>query len=292
MESYLNAAIKDVITEFPEVGTLLAEYDVGCVTCQVGTCLLKDVVGIHGLSPEAEQALMARIAEAVAPGAVAGAALEGPLLRPPLRGDRGRAADALSEKKELKYSPPLKQLVDEHVLITRWVGLIPGLLQVADVNAAEDRELLLDGVDFIRSYADKFHHAKEEDILFGYFDGSLEIIQAMLTDHESARAHVRRLVEAVETRDGDAIAEHLGAYGRLLSAHIEKEDEILYPWMDRELTTAEVGELFSRFAAVDEAAGPGFTDHYAALVAGIERSVESRESRQSERTTKKVEVKR
>ncbi len=282
MESYLNAAIKDVITEFPEVGTLLAEYDVGCVTCQVGTCLLKDVVGIHGLSPEAEQALMARIAEAVDRGAVAGASIDAV---PPARTSR-------TDKKELKYSPPLKQLVDEHVLITRWVGLIPGLLQVADVNAAEDRGLLLDGVDFIRSYADKFHHAKEEDILFGYFDGSLAIIQAMLTDHESARAHVRQLVEAVETRDGDAIAEHLGAYGRLLSAHIEKEDEILYPWMDRVLTTAEVGELFSRFAAVDEAAGRGFTDHYAALVAGIERSVESRESRQSEGTTKKVEVER
>ncbi len=69
METYLNAAIKDVITEFPEVGTILAEYDVGCVTCQVGTCLLKDVVGIHGLSPEAEGALMARIAVAVIPGA-------------------------------------------------------------------------------------------------------------------------------------------------------------------------------------------------------------------------------
>ncbi len=93
-------------------------------------------------------------------------------------------------------------------------------------------------------------------------------------------------------RDGDAIADHLGAYGRLLSAHIVKEDEVLYPWMDRVLTTAEVGELFSRFATVDEAAGSGFTDHYAALIAGIERSVESRKSRQSEGTTKKVEVER
>jgi hemerythrin-like domain-containing protein len=283
METYLNAAIKDVITEFPEVGTILAEYDVGCVTCQVGTCLLKDVVGIHGLAPEAEQALMARIAEAVAGGTRPPGA-ETAVVRP--------AGGLGAEKRGFKYSPPLKQLVDEHVLIKRLVALIPRLLEVVDANAAEDRGLLTNGVDFIRSYADKFHHAKEEDILFGYFDGSLEIIQAMLTDHESARAHVRQLVEAVETRDGDAIADHLGAYGRLLSAHIEKEDEILYPWMDRELTTAEVGELFARFAAVDEVAGAGFTDRYTGVVAGMERSVEFRDVPQREATPQKEEARR
>jgi hemerythrin-like domain-containing protein len=285
METYLNAAIKDVITEFPEAGTILAEYDVGCVTCQVGTCLLKDVVAIHGLSPEAERALMARIAVAVAPGAKAAAAGAAATSAPPAVVQRAGV-----EKKEIKYSPPLKQLVDEHVLIKRLVALIPRLLDIVDVNAAEDRELLLGAVDFIRSYADKFHHAKEEDILFGYFDGSLEIIQAMLTDHEIARAHVRRLAEAVEAQDADTAAEHLGDYGDLLSDHIKKEDEILYPWMDRELTMAQVGELFSRFAALNDAAGPGFTDHYTSLVMRTEGAVQSRESRETGISSQKVEA--
>ncbi len=176
------------------------------------------------------------------------------------------------------------------MLIKRLVATVRELLLVVDVNAAEDRRLLLDGIDFIRAYADKFHHAKEEDILFAYFDASLEIIRAMLVDHETARAHVRQLAEAVERRDGDAVAHHLGAYGELLSGHITREDEILYPWMDREFTTAEVGELFSRFAAVDQAAGPGFTERYTDLVAGIERSVGSRRSRQEQVRTPKVEV--
>ena len=299
METYLNAAIKDVITECPEVGTILAEYDVGCVTCQVGTCLLKDVVAIHDLSPEAEQALMARIAEAVALGAVAdgaavadarpaGAVPGAPEIVP--RGldavPRAPETEALptmpaprAEKKQLKYSPPMKRLVDEHVLIMRWVTLVPAFLEVVDVNDAEDRQLLLDGVDFIRSYADKFHHAKEEDILFGYFDETLEIIQAMLADHELARAHVRQLAEAVDTRDGKGVAIHLGAYAEILSAHIKREDEILYPWMDRELTTTQVGELFSRFAAVDQAAGPGFTERYSAVVARIETATQKVEAR-------------
>ena len=77
------------------------------------------------------------------------------------------------------------------------------------------------------------------------------------------------------------MSEHLRAYGALLTEHIRKEDEVLYPWMDRELSTAQVGELFSRFAAVNDAAGPEFTDYYTSLVMRTEGI-----------TTQKVEARR
>jgi hypothetical protein len=47
-------AIQDVMVNDPEIGDILARYDIGCVTCKVGICLLKDVVAIHGLSKEDE----------------------------------------------------------------------------------------------------------------------------------------------------------------------------------------------------------------------------------------------
>jgi len=49
-----DKAIQDVITLYPEIGDILARFDIGCVTCKVGICLLKDVVSIHGLTPEDE----------------------------------------------------------------------------------------------------------------------------------------------------------------------------------------------------------------------------------------------
>jgi len=49
-----NQAIQDVLTSYPEIGEILARYDIGCITCKVGICLLKDVVAIHGLSKEDE----------------------------------------------------------------------------------------------------------------------------------------------------------------------------------------------------------------------------------------------
>ena len=47
-------AIKDVIAAHPAIGEILQRFDIGCVTCGVGICLLKDVVAIHALGAEAE----------------------------------------------------------------------------------------------------------------------------------------------------------------------------------------------------------------------------------------------
>jgi hypothetical protein len=54
-------AIKDVVQEHPEIGAVLQKYEIGCVTCSVGICLLKDVVSIHGLPKEVEDRIEAEI---------------------------------------------------------------------------------------------------------------------------------------------------------------------------------------------------------------------------------------
>ncbi len=47
-------AIQDVMVSYPEIGEILNRFEIGCVTCKVGICLLKDVVSIHGFSKEDE----------------------------------------------------------------------------------------------------------------------------------------------------------------------------------------------------------------------------------------------
>ena len=54
-------AIQDVISRYPAIGEILARYDIGCVTCRVGICLLKDVVSIHGLSSDKEEQIETEI---------------------------------------------------------------------------------------------------------------------------------------------------------------------------------------------------------------------------------------
>ena len=49
-----DQAIQDVIKEHPQIGEILNRFDIGCVTCSVGICLVKDVVSIHALGAEVE----------------------------------------------------------------------------------------------------------------------------------------------------------------------------------------------------------------------------------------------
>jgi len=260
MEHYLNTPIKEIISKFPKVGEILEEYDIGCVPCTVGSCLLKDIIEVHNLSDEGEKEVMARIAKVIYPDKI----IPIPQVA---RKSKARA-------KEIKHSPPMKKLVDEHVLIKRWIALIPQLLERLDVDFPEDREILFKGIDFIRSYADKFHHAKEEDILFKYFDESSDILRTMLDDHTKGRSHVRALAEAVERRDKQGIIEHLNAYRELLTEHIKKEDEILYPWMDRNLSVPQVGALYSKFNEVDEIGGNEITERSRSFVIETEEKFE------------------
>lgn len=233
MEEYLNKGIKEIIDQFPEIGDILNEYSIGCAPCSVGSCLLKDIVEIHNLPAEEEQELMARIAKVIYP--------DREVKIPEIKRKRPAKSGALS------CSPPMKKLVDEHLLIKRWAAIIPAFIDNLDVESEPGRQVITDGIDFIRTYADKYHHAKEEEILFKYFSEDLDIITAMLEDHQNARAHVRAVLEALAMRDKEAISEHLNAYRELLIEHIKKEDEILYPWMDRGFSVTDVGELFAKF---------------------------------------------
>lgn len=239
MQKYINMNIKEIIDRFSGVGDILREYDIACVSCNVGTCLFRDIIEIHNLSPDEELEVLTRIAGVIYPDRE----VEIPLIK------RKNKTGALT------YSPPIRKLVDEHDVIKRLLEVIPRL--IGELEEDRDNGLKLAGgaVDFIRSYADRFHHAKEEDILFRYFDENTEIFKVMRQDHEEARAHVRAIMEALDRRDPEKIAEHLKAYRELLTEHIKKEDEVLYPWLDKNLSTSQVGALFSKFMNIDETFG-------------------------------------
>ena len=93
MDEYLNKGIKEIIEEFPQVEEILNDYDIGCGPCNVGICLLKDIVAIHRLPEDQEKQLMARIAKAMHP--------DQNIQIPKIE------KRAEEKSKELKYSPPM-----------------------------------------------------------------------------------------------------------------------------------------------------------------------------------------
>src|SRR3989338_9359947 len=110
MEEYLNRNIKDLITQYPKVGKILERYDIGCTSCSLGSCLFKDIIEIHNLVPDVEVELMYEIEKELFPGKEIK--------------KRAPKTKAVQAQGEIKYSPPIKKLVDEHVLIKRLIALI------------------------------------------------------------------------------------------------------------------------------------------------------------------------
>ncbi len=258
--SYLERNIRTLLDEYPALGDVLSGYGIGCVTCAVGTCALKDIVQYHYLPDEQMRELMHRMAMIIDPDGV----VELPA---------GPAPSAQAAPRAISYSPPMKALVQEHTLIKRWLALIPDVLARIDLESEADRQTILEGIDYIRTYADRFHHAKEEDILFKHFEDGQEIIRVMLEDHTTGRNHVQGMLAAVEARDAAQLAAHLLGYRALLTEHIRKEDEILYPWMDHQLSTAQVGELFREFADADSRVAPGLAERFTSFIERLEQSV-------------------
>ena len=238
MKELLTRYIKDVMKEFPATQKVLTEFGIGCTSCNLGICLLKDIVDIHNLSQENELKLWQKIGEIV----FAGQKFEIPKIERKVK----------QKSNDTQFCPPIRELVDEHKVIMRLINKIPALLKTIDLKQEADKQILRNAIDFIRMYADAFHHAKEEKILFGFFDPASDIIASFLKEHDIGRGYVRATVEGINIGNAIAVAENLTAYGALLTEHIKKEDEILYPWMNRSLSDSQVGQLFSKFAQVNE----------------------------------------
>jgi len=61
---------------------------------------------------------------------------------------------------------PIGPLMREHRLIERMIALMGREIEQINASGKVNTGFLMVAVDFIRTYADRTHHGKEEDILF------------------------------------------------------------------------------------------------------------------------------
>jgi len=241
MREQLDRNIKELMDQHPALGGVLEAAGIGCISCSLGTCRVTDILEIHDLDAARTQALLQRMG-----GVIYGSApFEVPVL------------ERKASEPRASFCPPIARMVEEHVWIKRLLARIPDLLAALGRDWAGTTPQVERCLEFIRSYADRYHHAKEEDLLFAYFDRDSDILRAMCGDHAEGRDHVRNVAEALAARDLARAEHHLRAYGELLAGHIQREDTILYPWMDRSLSTRQVGELYSACIEVERRFGSG-----------------------------------
>jgi hemerythrin-like domain-containing protein len=178
-------------------------------------------------------------------------------------------------------------LVDEHKLILRMLAVLERSARLMARGEYGNYRFFLEAVDFIRNYADRFHHAKEEDVLFealvtNGMPRSNSPVAAMLVEHDQGRALVNALElaanDALAGRPGQdaAIAENALGYLELLREHIDKEDGILYPLAERLIPDGMRDGIIAGYASAEERTPANFSERYERVVAHYEAEITER----------------
>jgi hemerythrin-like domain-containing protein len=140
---------------------------------------------------------------------------------------------------------PIGPLMIEHRLIERMIEIMREELKIFENEKKLDPEFVEMAVDFIRTYADRCHHGKEEDILFRELGGKKltdkhrRTMEELIEEHRWGRKMTARLVEANkrygqdETEAKSIVTDCMKSLVQFYPKHIEKEDKHFFiPCMD------------------------------------------------------------
>ena len=163
-------------------------------------------------------------------------------------------------------NPAIAMLTHEHEVIMKVVNALGTMANELAHGKAVDATGLREAVRFMREFADKCHHAKEENILFPEMakHGVPEAgcpLAALLREHSQGRQLVTALAEGTEAyarqepQAADALMTVISNIGHLYSSHIWKEDNMVFPMVDRLFSAADISRLAERFEQAEAELG-------------------------------------
>ncbi len=170
-------------------------------------------------------------------------------------------------------------LMIEHRLIERMLSVIKDALAKIESKHRVDPVFVDVAVDFIRMYADRTHHGKEEDILFRELKNKplsaedRRVMNELIEEHVFGRKTTKALVDAnIRYRDSDEtaladIADKLQTLIDFYPRHIEKEDKTFFPASRAYFTDEEEQAILAEFWEFDRKM---IHEKYRSVVEGLE----------------------
>jgi len=161
---------------------------------------------------------------------------------------------------------PIETLSNEHGLIRQFLDVLSMAAEKIETGQRPSEAFFEKGVEFARTFADHYHHFKEEHVLFvqlaqkkqGEVDAQLE---ALRYEHERGRLLVTGIEAALPgyanqdpIKTGELL-ENIAAYASLLRHHIHVEDHVFYPMARKTLTELEFEALGQEFDKQQEKHG-------------------------------------
>ncbi len=188
-----------------------------------------------------------------------------------------------TSKKEVNNLEAIEIMVKEHDNIRRMLKVMRkicyNLMTKSDYDLGDFPKI----IDFVRNYADKHHHGKEEDILFTTMNREIEklaksgAITGMYIEHDNGRLYMNNLKTALEEfKKGndearlDIIANAI-SYTDLLDRHIEKENTAMYKFAERMLNDRVKSTVDAECRKIEKkAAEMGIQEKYLKLLDELE----------------------
>lgn len=170
-------------------------------------------------------------------------------------------------------------LMIEHRLIERMIKLIGKSSAAIEAGKNIAPGTIDTYADFIRTYADRLHHGKEEDILFRELRArpltaaDRRLMEELIEEHVQGRRVTGELVAAnARLRQGDdtalpEIAAALATLADFYPRHIAKEDKVFFPAARQYFSEAEDQAMLAEFYEFDRKM---IHEKYLELVQGLE----------------------
>ncbi len=156
-------------------------------------------------------------------------------------------------------SKAIDDLKHEHEAITFTLKILGKMLESTEEGNSINVDDAVALLNFLKEFADKCHHGKEEGILFPALEKAgisknEGIIKDLLQEHEQGRTLIREMDVALKSKieNVSAFVRAAKSYSKLLSQHIEKENTILFPMGEQALSSAQLNEIYDSFEEYEE----------------------------------------
>jgi len=181
----------------------------------------------------------------------------------------------------------IRELKHDHRVIQQVVAGMSAVAELLDSGKQVDPSVLADLVQFLRVFADHCHHVKEEQHLFPLLATKANLstrreLESLEREHRSAKQLVGQLakVAAVYVLNPAAVRyrviDLLQQLVELYPAHIWKEDFLLFPLAQQNLSPAEQQNLEEKFESVEREVGEDVHAGFELLAKKLEAVVEYR----------------
>lgn len=152
-----------------------------------------------------------------------------------------------------------EDLISEHVGILFGLKILERMIRQLQEGKKVEEDDLLEMINFLKLFADKCHHGKEEGLLFPAMEkvgikNQNGPIGQMLIEHTEGRMYISQMSEAIKDNsiNKNDLIQAATNYIKLLRQHIEKENTILFPMGDEKIPANIQAGLLISFEEFEE----------------------------------------